>query len=144
MIGQDYIAHNGGFIDMEIRAETEADWVQAAVFYGLLEPGEDGEMLALPGVNVDMIGPVVVDPGDPETGEGMVIDSRLHINLRLAGPAIEATDETGAIGWQRMIEAWVDLGDPDPNINASEDALVLLGVALIRPDSIGTPVRSWA
>ncbi len=144
MTGQDFVSHVGAFVDAVIRAQTEADWVQGAVFYGLLVPGEDGELLASPGVHVDLIGPVVLDPGDPETGEGAVIDLRLHINLRLTGPALQSLDETGALKWQGMVAAWSTLGDPDPAPNASEEALVLHNVALIRPGSITTPVRVWA
>lgn len=132
------------FVDAVIRAETEADWVQGAVFYGLLVPGDAGELLVSPGVHVDVIGPVVLDPGDPETGEVAVIDPRLHINLRLTGPALQSLDETGAIKWQAMVAAWSTFGDPDPAPNASEEARVLHKVALIRPDSINSPVRVWA
>jgi hypothetical protein len=133
-----------GFVDAVIRAETEADWVQGAVFYGLLVPVEAGELRASPGVHVDVIGPVVLDPGDPETRDGAVIDPRLHINLRLTGPALQSIDETGALKWQAMVAAWSTFGDPDPAPNANEEARILHNVALIRPDSIKTPVRVWA
>jgi hypothetical protein len=139
-----FVTVTDSFVDAVIRADTEADWVQGAVFYGLLVPGEDGELLASPGVHVDVIGPVMLDPGDPETGEGAVIDPRLHINLRLTGPALQSLDETGALKWQAMVAAWSTLGDPDPTPNANEEARILHKVALIRPDSITTPVRVWA
>ncbi len=139
-----FVTEADGFVDAVIRAGTEADWVQGAVFYGLLVPGEAGDMLVSPGVHVDIIGPVVLDAGDPETGEGAVIDPRHHINLRLTGPALASVDEAGALKWQAMVAAWTTFGDPDPAPNAKEEARVLHNVALIRSDSITSPLRVWA
>ncbi|MBE0454304.1 MAG: hypothetical protein IBX58_11545 [Roseovarius sp.] len=139
-----FLARTGPFVDTVVRAATKADWVRGAVFYGLMTPGEEGDMARSPGVHVDVIGPVVIEEGDDETGRAPVLDPRYHVTLRLSGPALEAVDESGALKWQAMAVAWSALGDSAPVQNAAEEARVLHDVALINPDSLRTPLRVWA
>lgn len=139
-----YVSRSGNFIDAVVRADTEADWVQGAVFYGLLEPTDDGNLIPTPGVDISVIGPMVLDPGDPDLGVAPTFDNRYHVNLRLSGRALEVTYPNGSLKWEQMAVSWSTFGDTDTRPNAQEQAKVLERVALINPDSIKTPLRVWA
>ena len=158
---------SGGMIDAEVRATDEAAFVAAALQQGIYvremqtvvdddgveteEPvlDEDGNEIIRPaaGVNVSVIGPVVVVPAtyDDEGNEltPPVMDNRYHVNLRMAGPALTAADENGYPDWQTTAILWTESGVADTEINSHESALIVEDVGLIDPESIDTPKRVW-
>lgn len=141
-----YVRVTGGMIDAIVRATDEATWVQGAVFYGLLVPA-DGDVVLAPGVEISIIGPSVLAPATySESGEVLteaVVDSRHHVNLRIHGPALEKTDETGVPKWVRMVISWTKFGEAGGVSNADEKSVELYGVELIDHDTISTPDRVW-
>ena len=158
---------SGGIIDAEVRATDETTFVAAALDQGLYvkemqtvvdedgveteEPvlDEDGNEIIRPaaGVNVSVIGPVVVVPAtyDDDGNEltPPVMDNRYHVNLRMAGAALTAADENGYPNWKTTAILWTENGVEDTEVNNHESSLVVEGVGLIDPESIDTPQRVW-
>lgn len=138
-------------VDASVRAESEADWVQGAVFYGLLveHSMETGvAMVPAPGVEVDVLGPVQTSPAIVDAQMNVLspasFDLRYHLNLRIHGPALDKTVEgTDFPKWKQMVINWTKFGDDDIAPNVEEKAVVLHNVALIDPDSIKSPSRVW-
>lgn len=156
------LAVSGAFVDAIVRAPDEAALLAAALAAGLRyeitaeivdeETGETsargtGDFAWAAGVSVDVIGAVTLSAGtyddDGEEITAPVVDQRYHVNIRLAPPAVERLDEDGTPKWHRWALAWSQYGEADTQINAAESALVFMGVALIDPDTIRVPVRTW-
>jgi len=146
-----FLTYNG-FVDAIVRAETQADFEAAGVQFGIYREETDEEanttyLTTNPGVNVSVLGPVVITEGtyDEEGNEvtAPVMDERYHVNLRIAGEALKVIDENGLPRWKNMGIAWTALGVDDANPNKNESAKVLQKVSLIDPDTIGTPKRIW-
>lgn len=148
-----FVRWHGTYLDAILRADTPEAWEAAALAARLLiaDVGEDGEPILRPGngVNIDVLGPVILTPGvyDPETLNVItppVIDARHHINVRLAPEARETIhEESGWPLWQLVIVRWMGEGTPDLP-NAEEIGLALDGVTLIDPDTIRSASRVWA
>jgi hypothetical protein len=139
-----------GVIDLIVREEKGGDWVAAAMAAELLtgtDP-ETGELIRSRGVNIDVIGPVVVTPAVmAEDGETVVtpdvIDPRTHLNIRLSGPALTNMRTGSSLKkWEWYALAWMRGAEASSNKN--EQGQTLSGVTLIDPDSIATPARVWA
>ena len=157
------VRFSNGMLDAIVRATDKATFEAAALWAGLRyevqetitdpETGETttqgtGEIKTARGVNLDHLGPVIITPGtyDEEGNEltAPVVDNRHHVNIRIAEPALSLRDKYGVLVWEKWAMAWSIGGNPDPQINAHEEAVVLEGVSLIDPDSISTPTRVWA
>lgn len=157
-----YVAVSGGFVDAQVRATDLAAFEAAAKLAGLLyevtetvtdpetgEATEQGTGVWVParGVHIDHLGPVVISPGTyAEDGTEIVppgIDTRHHANIRLSPPATTNTDENGRLLWHKWALEWTQNGTPDPQVNATEKARVLMDVALIDPETISSPARMW-
>ena len=158
---------SGGMIDAEVRATDEAAFVAAALDQGLYvkemqtvvdEDGveteepvlyEDGNEIIRPaaGVSVSVLGPVVIIPASyDDDGNELtppVMDNRYHVNLRMAGAALTAADESGYPDWQTTAILWTESGVEDTEINSHESSLIFSDVGLIDPESIDTPQRVW-
>lgn len=142
-----FVSVNGGMIDAIIRAETETDWIEGAVYYGLLVE-ENGTLVPSKGVEIDTIGPVVIKPGTyDEAGKEIsapVYDNRYHLNLRIHGIALEKqNDDKDLLKWEQMAINWTKYGVSDEKVNSDEKAKSLYKVSLIDPSTIKTPVRMW-
>lgn len=161
------LAEGGGMIDAQVRATDEASFVAAALDRKLYvkemqtvvdddgveseEPAldADGNEIIRPaeGVNVSVLGPVVVTPGtyedDGTETSPPVIDSRYHLNLRLTGAALQESDENGYPNWKALGIAWTTSGVADTEVNSHESSLIFSDVGLIDPESIDTPQRVW-
>ena len=158
---------SGGIIDAEVRANDEATFVAAALDQGLYvkevqtvvdedgveteEPvlDEDGNEIIRPaaGVNVSVLGPVVIIPASYDD-EGVELipatfDERYHVNLRITGSALTASNEDGFPNWKTTAILWTENGVEDTEVNNHESSLVVGGVGLIDPESIDTPQRVW-
>lgn len=140
-----FVAVSGGYVDAVVRATDLAAFEAAAKVAELLYQDDSGEWVAAKGVNIDHIGPVEITPGtyDAEGNEitAPVMDNRHHVNVRLGPPATERVDAQGALKWHKWALAWTQTGADDTQVNASEQAKVLMDVALIDPDSITSPSR---
>jgi hypothetical protein len=158
---------SGGIIDAEVRATDEATFVAAALDQGLYdkemqtvvdedgveteEPvlDEDGNEIIRPaaGVNVSVIGPVVIIPASyDDDGVELIpatFDERYHVNLRITGSALTASNEEGFHNWKTTAILWTENGVEDTEVNNHESSLVVGGVGLIDPESIDTPQRVW-
>ncbi len=143
-----FVAFNGGFLDLQVRADTKADFEAAAEAENLLVRDDEDNLVPAPGVNIDVLGPVVItaavldDEGNVVTPA--VLDNRHHVNLRITAPALTNTDADGYENWKLTAIKWTENGEPDTEINAEESALKLANVALIDPATIKSPARVWA
>lgn len=142
-----FVSVNSGMVDAIIRAETEIDWIEGAVHYGLLVE-ENETLVPSKGVEIDAIGPVVIKPGTyDETGKQLsapVYDNRYHLNLRIHSVALEKqNDSKDLLKWEQMAINWTKYGVSDEKANSDEKAKSLYKVSLIDPETIRTPVRIW-
>ena len=157
-----YVSLNGGFVDAQVRA-TDYDTLIAAakvaeLMYEIMETVTDpdtgetteqgtGEWALARGVSMDHVGSIVITPAtyDADGNEltPAVLDTRHHCNIRLASPATEQVDENGDLKWHKWALNWTQSGIDDTQVNASEEAKVLMGVALINPETINSPSRVW-
>lgn len=135
-----------GYIDAICRADNKAAWEAAALSQGLYVAGESDPMPA-PGVNVDILGPVVLTPGiyDEDHNEitAAVMDNRYHVNLRIAEPMLSKVNSAGFERWKVTAINWTLYG-VDVAANAAEAGKELGSVTLIDPDTISSPSRGWA
>lgn len=142
-----FVAVSGGYVDAVVRATDLAAFEAAAKVAELLYQDNSGEWVAARGLNIDHIGPVEITPGtyDADGNEITVpvMDTRHHVNIRLGPPATERVDEQGNLKWHKWALAWTQNGTDDTQVNAAEQAKVLMDVALIDPDTINTPSRVW-
>lgn len=146
-----FLTYNG-FVDAIVRADTKDDFDAAALAYGIYRQVTDEETgvtsnVPNPGVNVSVLGPVVITAGEYDE-EGNVItepvlDNRYHVNLRLAGESLNVMDANGLPRWKNMGIAWTVTGTDDANPNKNEVGKVLQKVCLIDPDTVATPQRGW-
>jgi len=129
-----FVRFAGGMLDAIVRA-TDADTFETAARWAELKyENDDGEWVASPGVNIDVLGPVQV---------GETWDTRYHANIRIADPALSKVDEYGVLKWEKWAMAWTMGGEDDTQINKAEVGKVLQGVSLIDPDTISSPSRRW-
>ena len=157
-----WVTAGGGMVDAIVRATDYDTFIAAAKAVGLMYEltetvvdevtGESteqgtGEWVNAAGVFFDHLGPVVITAGTyDEAGNELtppVMDTRHHVNIRLASPATERTNPDGSIRWHGWALEWTQNGTDDPNVNAEEQAKVMMNVALINPDTIKTPARVW-
>lgn len=157
-----FVRVSGGFVDAIVRAPDLATFEAAAKTAELMveitetvtdeETGETtiqgtGEWRLSKGVHFDHLGPVILTPGtyDEDGNEitAPTFDTRHHVNIRMASPSTEMRDSEGVLKWHKWAIQWTQNGTPDANTNASEQAKVLMNVALIDPDSISSPSRVW-
>lgn len=162
-----FVALHGGMVDAICRATDEAAFEAAALSQNIYvkemetitdENGvqveqpvldENGQEIIRPaqGVNVDVIGPAMVTAGtyDADGNEltPPVMDTRYHVNLRIAGQALVNSDADGYPNWKTTAITWTVTGVDDAQVNASESAKILSNVGLIDPESIWTPQRVW-
>ncbi len=143
-----FVAFSGGFLDLQVRADTRAGFEAAAEAENLLVRDGEDNLRPAPGVLIDPLGPVVITAAELDA-EGNVVtpavkDNRYHVNLRITAPALTAADADGFPNWERTAIQWTQNGEPDAEINAEESALKLANVALIDPASIKSPARIWA
>lgn len=147
-----FAAWSGGMLDAIIRAETQQDWINAAVSRELLfqEQQEDGSVTLRRGKGVDIteIGVHVLTPGtyDDQGNEltAPVVDPRYHVNIRLNGYALEKLNSDGTMPqWVETVVAWTTQGTPVAEKNAQEEARELYKVQLIDPATISSPSRIW-
>lgn len=157
-----FVRYSGGMIDAVVRATDEATFEAAARWaelrYELTETVTDeetgetttqgtGEWATSKGVYISPLGPVVITPGvyteDGTETTAPVLDTRYHVNVRLASPAVDAVDDYGVLKWEKWAMAWTAGGVDDTQINANEVGKVLQGVSLIDPETINTPSRVW-
>lgn len=157
-----FVAVSGGYVDAVVRATDLAAFEAAAkvaeLLYEITETVTDpdtgettqqgtGEWAVAKGVNIDHIGPVEITPGtyDADGNEitAPVMDTRHHVNVRLGPPATDRVDAQGNLKWHKWALAWTQTGTDDTQVNASEQAKVLMDVALIDPETINTPSRAW-
>jgi len=155
-----FVRYTGGYVELILRADTEEDFWNAAKTVELLSPvtetvtdeetGEKtivqtGDWVTTKGVDIDVVGPVVITPGtyaeDGTERTAPVIDSRFHVNVRIAPRVLAITDEDGILKWHKWAVAWTRDGTPDTNTNAQEVAYRAMNVALIDPDTIRSPSR---
>lgn len=158
-----FVKVTGDMVDAIVRAPDRETFEQVArsveLYYEVMETVVDeetgetskvgtGEWRVGKGVNIDHLGPVVITPGtyDEDGNEitAPVLDDRHHVNIRLAPPATEKLDANGNPKWHDWAVAWTQNGQPDSDVNATEEAKVYAQVALIDPGSIKTPTRVWA
>jgi len=158
-----FVSLTGGMVDAIVRAPDRETFLEVArtveLYYEVMETVTDpdtgetsqvgtGEWQVGKGINIDHLGSVVITPGTyDEDGNELtapVMDNRHHVNIRLAPPATEKLDDNGNPKWHGWAVAWTQNGQPDPDVNATEEARVYNQVALIDPDSINTPTRVWA
>lgn len=141
---------NGGMIDAIVRADTYDDWISAAVDAYLLfeEHDEANNIYYRPGdgVNISEIGSIVIVPAEYDANNEIVteavMDDRYHVNIRLAGYALErVNEETGNLQWKDTVELWSMMGEDDLNSNKNEFGKKLYNVTLIQPSSISTKKR---
>lgn len=139
-----------GMVDLFIREEVGGDWIAALTSHGIVEGlSEEGEVIPSVGVNLDVIGPVTLVPA-VLSADGLtvitpaVVDTRVHVNVRLTGEALEAVHvASGLKRWQNFALTWLEQGAV-AQANKTEDGKALAGITLIDPDSIATPARVWA
>lgn len=157
-----YASLSGGYVDTCIRATDRDTWIQAALSQNLLyrdpitetdpETGEEtivgygDEIHASAGANITEIGSVVLTPAvldaEGNVATPAVMDTRYHLNMRIAEPLLSKADENGYPLWQKTALAWMQYGQPvEPN--SEERAKALSGVEMIDPDSINNPDRVW-
>ena len=148
---QIYATERDGFVDTCIRATDRATWVQAALSQNLLyqEPiyekdqntgeativGYNDEIKASAGANISEIGPAVISTA--------VVDSRFHLNMRIAEPLLSKVDASGYPLWKATALLWMNVGQDVTQVNNQETAKVVSGVEMIDPDSIVNPDRVW-
>jgi len=142
-----FVDDPGGMVDALLRADTEADWLTGAVFYGLLVDNGEGDLVNAPGVDISIIGPVVLTPGVYGLN-GVVItppvmDNRFHVNLRIHGIALTKIGEESHKKWQTMAMNWTVLGVDDTNGNKGERGKSLSKVTLVDPASINSRINVW-
>lgn len=136
-----YVKMTDGMVDAMIRATDLVTFEAAALSQDLYYEDEEGNLVVSDGVNIDHIGPIIGT--DPETLEPVTIDERHHLNLRIAEPALSKLNDAGYPKWKATAIAWTIYGSDDPEINRSERAKILNGVALIDPVTVSTPSRGW-
>ena len=153
---------SGGMVDAVVRATDEATFEAAARWaelrYELTETVTDpetgetttegtGVWATSKGVNISPLGPVVITPGtydaDGNQLTAPVLDTRYHVNIRIADPAVSRVDEHGIPKWEKWALAWSLGGAPDTQVNAEEEGRVMQSVSLIDPDTIRSPSRVW-
>lgn len=124
---------SNGYVDALCRAAYKSAWDAAALANGLTD--EDGN--PVPGVSIDIIGPVMTVPGvydeDGKEVSAPQFDDRYHVNLRVAEDR----------AWLPIMLAWMQNGNDDAVPNKDEETRTLARVSLIDPDSIKTPTRVW-
>ena len=145
-----FVTDTGNFIDAMLRADTEAAWIEAAISAEILEYVErpKGTVLRpVKGNNVDVIGPVVITPGEyDEEGNELVapiVDNRYHVNLRVAEPALSKVNDAGYPKWKETVLAWMNFGVDDTEANKNEVGKKLSAVTLMDPTTIQTPNQRW-
>lgn len=139
-----FLREVGGMVDAMIRANTYADWAMGAYYYGLI----DSEGVAAPGVDINEIGTVILEPGGyDDTGAELtppVTDRRVHFNIRLSEPALSVIDEvTGLPRWKLMGINWTNYGVKDTKSNKNEVGMSLQSVVLIDANTIVSPKQVW-
>lgn len=110
-----FLDNSTGFIEAFVRADTEADWVFGAVYYGLLIE-EGNELVPNIGIAISEVG---------------IIKGKYHVNIRLK--------PNSPCNWREMGKNWTTLGIVDPEKNAEEVGLLLERVTLIDSTSIVSP-----
>lgn len=125
-------------VDFMLREELEGDWETVLLSYGFLQEDEEQNLVPVFGVNLDVIGPIVIAPAVlGEDGETVVVpavmDNRTHINMRVMT----------SLDWQPFALDWVTKGAmADPNSN--EACVTYEGLTMIDPNSLSSPSRVWA
>lgn len=156
------VANTDGMVDAICRAATKDVWDAAALTAGLTyavtetvtdpDTGAQtevptGEIKAARGVYIDHIGPVVIIPAvlDADGAEitPAVMDTRHHVNFRMAEPALSVAGQSGLPKWVETAIAWSMQGTLDTEVNKNEIGLTLQDVVLIDPATIATPKRIW-
>lgn len=157
-----YATQSGGYVDTCIRALYRDTWIQAALSQALLyrdpitetdpETGEEtivgysDEIHASAGANITEIGPVVLIPAvldeEGNVTTPAVMDTRHHLNLRIAEPLLSKSDENGYPLWQKTALLWMQYGQPVVP-NNEELAKAVSGVEMVDPESINNPDRVW-
>lgn len=157
-----YASQSGGYVDTCIRATDRDTWIQAALSQALLyrdpitetdpDTGEEiivgygDEIHASKGANITEIGPVELTPAvldaEGNVTTPAVMDTRHHLNLRIAEPLLSKGDENGYPLWQKTALLWMQYGQP-VTPNNEERAKAVTGVEMIDPDSIKQPDRVW-
>jgi len=137
-----YVVVRSHCVDISIRATTKAAWESAAVSFGLGVETDEGLGIS-PGANINEIGSLIVDQGDPENGVPATVDTRHHVNLRIAEPLLSKEDENGDLLWVKTALAWVASGMDDTDKNASETGKKLVEVTMIDQSTISSPSFVW-
>ena len=140
------LSYGGGIVDTLLRADSMADWVAGAYYYGLLIADDEGDVKPAPGVDIDYVGSVVLTPAvldaEGNVTTPAVTDDRLHINLRISGAALAKVDADGYPKWKSMALAWKSYGTAATPNNA-EVGLSFSGVTQIDPATVIQPKRVW-
>lgn len=155
-------SQRGGFVEVHLRAVDRYRLVNGALSQNLLyrdpiierdpETGEEvvvgyeDEIKQSPGVNLEHIGPIVLQPAvkDSDGNEitPAVMDHRHHANLRLAEPLLSKVGPDGYLLWLRTSLLWMKYGVPvEPN--KAEISRELNGIEMIDPDSVSSPYLVW-
>jgi len=142
-----FISTASGFVDAICRADTKAAWEAAALSQNLLVDDPERGLIPAPGANIDVLGPVVITEAvlDDEGNEvtPAVMDTRYHVNLRIAEPMLSAVNSEGFLKWKVTAINWTTYGQPETG-NKSEAGVRLASVTLIDPATINSPARVWA
>jgi len=109
-----FLDNSTGFIEAFVRADTEADWVFGAVYYGLLIE-DNNELVPNIGIAISEIG---------------IIKGKYHVNIRLK--------PNSPCNWREMGKNWSTLGEPDLDQNADEVGIKLERVTLLDKATIKT------
>lgn len=123
-------------IDVMIRAEDEAAFVQVAHMVGLLRVTASG-VAPVPGVWIDTIGHLTTG-GETDDEDRVIVPAEVlpgwHVNLRI--------DPGRLPGWAAVQADWLDRGQPGSR-HHHEHTLRYLGVELIT-GGVATPHRVFA
>jgi len=115
-------------VDYLIRAESRDAWLAFAQEQGWIVEGETAD-----NVQIDEIGPVVLEPGDETTPP--VMDEWYHVNLRLLDPPGDVD--------AKLAEGRLVTTDP-MGIDAMETGVEPERVQVLDHADIATPIRIWA